>query len=199
MVAVAAIAMLAVSGLSGCVGDKAPSPNRPSASVTASPSGSAAPASPSATPTASPTPTPTASVPITLTCDQLVSRQDIYDFNPNFGLQSDYTPEAGSTAASIVARKGVACSWLHQTSRDTLRVAVANLSAAEIAARQNELKSSSQPVSEFGSNGYFSAAGGVGVAEAFTGSSWIVASSSFFGEPADAAAIVAAALKGLRG
>ena len=128
-----------------------------------------------------------------------MSRQTIYDFNPNFGLQSDYAPQAGSTAASITAKKGVACSWLHQTSGDTLQVAVANLPEADIAARKSALKSSSHPVGDFGADGYFTTSGGAGVAEAFTGSFWIVASSSFFGEPAEAAAIVNAAAKSLLG
>ena len=104
----------------------------------------------------------------------------------------------GAPHASITAKKGIACSWLHQTSGDTLQVAVANLPEADIAARKSALKASSHPVGDFGADGYFTTTGGAGVAEAFTGSFWIVANSSYFGEPAEAAAIVNAAAKSLR-
>ena len=199
VVVTAAVAALAVAALSGCGPSTQPSPHS-SQSASATPSGAASPsASASVTPSASPSSTPSAAVPVTLSCDQLVSRQTIYDFNPNFGLQSDYAPQAGSTAAAITAKKGIACSWLHQTSGDTLQVAVANLPEADIAARKSALTSSSHPVGDFGADGYFTTTGGAGVAEAFTGSFWIVASSTFFGEPAEAAAIVNAAAKSLRG
>jgi hypothetical protein len=118
----------------------------------------------------------------------------MYDFNPNFGLQSGYTPKAGSAAARAVAMKGVACSWLNQTSRDTIELSVANLPAADIKTRKAALSTSSTPVSAFGPSGYFKVDDGVGVAEAFSGTFWVVAQSTFFSEPEEAAQIVSPAM-----
>lgn len=122
----------------------------------------------------------------------------MYDFNPNFGLQSDFTPKAGTTAATALAKKGVACSWLNQTSRDTIELSVANLPPAEIDALKAKLNKSNSPVSAFAAPGYFTAADGIGLAQAFDGTFWVTARSSFFVEAGDAAQIMDAALGSLR-
>ncbi|GAB3032545.1 hypothetical protein GCM10027052_06830 [Parafrigoribacterium mesophilum] len=121
----------------------------------------------------------------------------MYDFNPNFGLQSSFTPAAGSTSAIAVAKKGVACSWLNQTSRDTIELSAANLPAGDIASLKSDLGSSSTATSAFAAPGYFTVQGGVGVAQVFSGSYWVVARSTFFAEPADATQIVNPAIASL--
>ena len=190
-----AIAALSIASLAGCVGGPAPTPSPTrSAPVAQSPSMTPTPTSTRAPTTPPPTAAPT---PVSIGCNQLVSPQAIYDFNPNFGLQSNYTPAAGSEAATIVSKKGVACSWLNQTSRDTIEVAVANLPAADIARLGSALNSSSKPVTSFGGSGYFTVVKDTGVAEAFSGSFWIVARSTYFSEAADAAEIVNTAIKSL--
>jgi hypothetical protein len=136
-------------------------------------------------------------VPVTRTCDQLVSRQAMYDFNPNFGLQASFTPKSGSTSAIAVAKKGVACSWLNQTSRDTIELSAANLPAGDIAALKGDLNSSSKATSAFAAPGYFTVEGGVGVAQVFNGSYWVVARSTFFSEAGEAAQIVNPAVASL--
>jgi hypothetical protein len=121
----------------------------------------------------------------------------MYDFNPNFGLQAGFTPKAGSTSAIAVAKKGVACSWLNQTSRDTIELSVANLPGGDITALKSDLGSSSTATSAFAAPGYFTVEGGVGVAQVFSGSYWVVARSTFFAEPADATQIVNPAIASL--
>ena len=49
----------------------------------------------------------------------------------------------------------------------------------------------------FGAEGYFAAAGGVGTAEAFSGSYWVTAVSPTFTEPGDVAALVSSAVGSL--
>lgn len=121
----------------------------------------------------------------------------MYDFNPNFGLQSSFTPKAGSTSAIAVAKRGVACSWLNQTSRDTIELSVANLPSGDITALKSDLNTSSKATSAFAVPGYFTVEGGVGVAQVFSGSYWVVVRSTFFSEAADAMQIVNPAIASL--
>jgi hypothetical protein len=121
----------------------------------------------------------------------------MYDYNPNFGIDTGYVPKAGSTAAKILGLNGLACSWINQTSGDTISVSVANLPDSTLTDIKNGLVSTSNSVPTYEVEGYFTVAGGVGAANAFSGSYWISASSADFGEPGDAAPIIAAALSGL--
>ena len=168
----------------------------------------ATPAETSATPTASatPTPTPTASQapitvgsPVSIGCDQLVSPDAIYAFNPNFGLSESYKPAAGTEAATIVEAKGIACGWVNQTSGEVIEVAVANLPADKLTDLKNNFVTTSNSVPTYKVEGYFEYNGTLGSAEAFNGPYWISAVSPAFFEPGDAQPIIAAALAGLAG
>ncbi|MEO6116330.1 MAG: arginyl-tRNA synthetase [Pseudolysinimonas sp.] len=184
-----AISILALAALSGCV----PTP-------TASPSDTST-ASPSDTASASPTPSPTASlvsVPITIACSDLITPDDIYAFNPNFGQIDSWTPKAGSAAATAKSEQGIACRWSNQTSGDTIDVSVAHLDAASIEALKNDAVGKSTMVPTYGDEAYFSVSGGVGTAIVFQGDYWLVATSVEFAEPGDPADLITAALGTLK-
>lgn len=188
----------AVLALAGCVptGETAAPVRSASASgsPTPTPSGSAGPEQPTAQPV------PDASEPgepVTIGCDQLVTSDEMYEYNANFGLDSAFTPDEGSVAGRAVAAGGVACRWTNQTSGETIDVAVAHLSERDLSARKDELVSSSTPVNDFGPAGYFGTSDITGVAQVFSGPYWVTATSVTFFEPADAAPIVAAALAAL--
>jgi hypothetical protein len=151
---------------------------------------------PSASPTESAVPE-NAGTPIGLSCDELVSPQAMYDYNPNFGLNDSYVPAAGSAAARILDFNGLACSWVNQTSGEMIAVSVADLPAATLSKIKGDLTASSKPVTAFGPSGYFTVASGKGAADALNGPYWVDASSTAFGEAGDAQPIVAAALNGL--
>ena len=103
----------------------------------------------------------------------------------------------GQLGQIAVAKRGVACSWLNQTSRDTIELSVANLPAGDIAALKGDLNSSSKATSAFAAPGYFTVEGGVGVAQVFKGGYWVVARSTFFSEAGEAAQIVDPAVASL--
>jgi len=156
------------------------------------------------TPTASETPEPTGTpapvnvgTPVTIDCDELISPDAMYAFNPNFGLSESYKAAAGTEAATIVEAKGLACQWVNQTSGEIVQVAVADLPAEQITALKNNYVMNSNSVPTYGVEGYFQVEGTVGVAEAFSDSYWISATSDFFLEPGDAEPIISAALAGL--
>ncbi|HEY2556699.1 MAG TPA: iron ABC transporter ATP-binding protein [Diaminobutyricibacter sp.] len=172
--------------LSGCAGDAKPAPT---ATHAASSTPSAAPSTPTPTPTPSDPPTPVA-----LSCDQIVTADQMYAYNPNFGADPGYTPTAGSLEASVVTDKGVACGWLNQTSNDVIEIAVAKPPASDLDGLKNSAITTSQPVPTYGVppqvEGYFALRGGKGEVQIFTGAYWVVANSPAFQEPGDAAPLM---------
>jgi hypothetical protein len=177
---------LAVLLLAGCVPTVSPSPT---------PSQSSASPTPSATPT--PDPVEPTGIPITVSCEELVSAQVMYDFNPNFGLEGEFTPDAGTFAATAVAQNGLACRWVNQTSGEVIDISVANLPDTALATLRNDLAASSTLVPTYGVEGYFRVADGVGEAQAIDDPFWIVAVSTAFTEPGEAEPIMSAAFAAL--
>ena len=151
----------------------------------ASPSGSASP-SPSASASASPSPADDVQAPIDKACLDLVSLDTMYQYDPNFGLKADYSPAAGTGASTAVSNGGVACSWVQQSSGDTIDIAVAHPSGTVL----GELKAAAAGGTATGPDEFFSSVGGVGTLQVFTGPYWIVATSTYFFEPGDAAPLI---------
>jgi hypothetical protein len=175
-----------------------------SACVPASEPGSAPSASSRPTPSASPTGTATASAtpetpaeplvetgePVGLSCNDVVTPQQVYDYNPNFGLVDGFVPESGSLAGQAVAANGLACRWMNQTSGATIDVSVAHLDARSNEIRKDYLASNSTSVSDFGPDGYFDQGDVGSAAQAFPGEFWVTAASVAFFTAEDAAAIM---------
>ena len=184
-----AISALALAALSGCVPTPTPTPSGTTSTT------------PSDTPSASSTPSPTAttvSTPITIDCNTLISPDDIYAFNPNFGLITAWTPKAGSAAATAKSEQGIACRWQNQTSGDTMDFSAAHLDPATIDSLKNAAVEKSTMVPTYGDEAYFSVSGGVGTAIVFQGDFWLVATSVDFLEPGDPADLIDAALGALK-
>jgi hypothetical protein len=190
--AVIVAGMLSVAGLSACTNPVAPAPShKPTASKP-----------PATKPTATPTPTPTEPpTPVTLTCEQVVTPQQLYDFNPNYGTDPGYAPEANSLQAAIVSDQGVACGFLNQTSNAVIEVAIAKPAESSMTARKNTTAGASQVVPTYGVpptvEGYFTVTGGAGQAQIFSNGYWIVLQSKEFAEPGDAQPLAAAVLQNL--
>jgi len=154
---------------------------------------------PSGDPSGEPAPTLTAQpvgTPIDFTCDELVSPDTVYQYNPNFVLV-DYEPSDGSVAASALEYSGVACRWQNQTSGDNIDISVANLDADTLTALKNAAFEDSEMVPTYGEEAYFGLNGQVGSAQVFQGPYWIVAESPAFFEPGDATVIVESVIAAL--
>jgi hypothetical protein len=182
------------AALAGCSAERA----EPAATPTASAGSTSAPAAPveSATPTPSPTPIGT---PVTIGCDALLTPQALYDYNPNFGTDPNYSAAEDSLAGQIVAYKGVACGWVNQTSSEPLEVAVADLPEDELTRVKNDAFAISNWVPTYGDEAYFRVTDGVGEARVFSGTHYVVATSPAFYEPGDAAPIIEPVLAALGG
>jgi hypothetical protein len=167
--------------LTGCVQSQ-PDPTGPNPTRTIDPSSTTS-AAPEPANTATQDPGATA---IDIACTALISPQAMYDFNPNFLLLNDFTPTAGSPAATALASKGVACRWENSTSGITIDVSVAKPAPNKL----DGLKSNAgSPATGF--DGYFATASGTGTAQVFTGDYWATLSSAAFFEAGDAVDLIA--------
>lgn len=187
----ALVGALAVAGLVGCTPTDDPDPT-PSAgsSATSRPSPSASPSATAGAPT---------TVPVDVPCDQLVSAETVYEYDPNFVLLDDAAPEPGSAAARAVADGGVACAWQHTTTSERIVLSVAGYDEATLATLRDDAGSNGTEVTAWATDaGYFATVDGRGIATAFTGPYWMVLSSPVFTEPGEATAFVDSAAAAVR-
>ncbi|MFB9310451.1 hypothetical protein BJY17_000099 [Agromyces hippuratus] len=186
---VAASAML----LSGCSGEAAD----PGA-TTAAPQASETPIE---TTPAEPTETAEPPVPFAIECDELLTPDQVYAFNPNFGAAPDFAPSGDHLVAVVEDEAGTACGWVNQTSGDLIEVGVATPPEAALLAHQSDAAMNSTPVPTYGTppelEGYFTQADGSGEAQIFSGPYWIVIRSAALFEPGDAGKLVADVLGNL--
>lgn len=188
------IALSAASAalLAGCASGEA----EPSATPTPKPTATATP-TPEPTETAAPEEPAT---PFAIACDALLTLDQLYAFNPNFGVDPEYSPDS-ATVAKVVEQGGTACGYLNQTSGDYLQIAVATPSPSGIEAMAGAAASQSTPVPTYGTppevEGYFTQAGNEGQVQLFRGPYWIVMESSLLFEPGDAEVLVSDVLGNL--
>jgi len=161
----------------------------PSASEAPAPSLSA---TPSASAPANDAPPPVdsgiQSVPVAATCSDLLDPQSVYDYNPNVGVDPQYSPTA--VAATALGWEGVACGLLNQTSSERYSFAVARFAADSAERAQDELAAGASAASGVPGDAYFRSSDGSGRIDIFVRDYWIVAESAAFIEAADAAGLL---------
>lgn len=181
--------------LTGCGTDPEPSASssstpKPSSSATTDPSETP-------TPTTAPSEAAVVSQPIGASCDELITADDMYAFNPNFSLVADAAPKADTKPGQIAGMNGLTCQWVNNTSKETIDVAVAKLTDDELTALKNLAVTESTPVPTYGAppiEGYFTVIDSQGEAQIFSGSYWIAARSVAFFEPGDVQQLATAAI-----
>ncbi|GAA4368077.1 hypothetical protein GCM10023152_05050 [Agromyces bauzanensis] len=150
-----------------------------------------------------PEPTETAEppVPFEVACDALITADQLYAFNPNFGADPGYEPQADAVVIAVEEDAGTACGYLNQTSGEVIEIAVATPNEQAGEARRNDAALTSTPVPTYGTppevEGYFDQAGGSGEAQVFSGPYWIVVHSPALFEPGDAQQLVESVLQNL--
>jgi hypothetical protein len=140
---------------------------------------------------------------VKLTCQQLITPDQLSKVVPSIEPASGFAPANGSDAATAVSYAGVACGFSNAASGNTVSVAVARPAPDDLTALKNRAITDSNVVPTYGVPpkvmGYFAARGGLGVAQAFTGSYWVVAESKDYLEPGDASQVMADVLANLPG
>ena len=194
-IGLALVAAASVALLCGCTGEM------PGPAASADPTAGAA--NPTATATGAPEPTETAEppVPFEISCDALLTAEQLYAFNPNFGSDPGYAPAAEAVVTAVEEDEGTACGYLNQTSGEVIEIAVATPTEQAGEARRNAAALSSKPVPTYGTppevEGYFLQAGGSGEAQVFSGPYWIVIDSPALFEPGDAQQLMTSVLENL--
>jgi hypothetical protein len=177
--------------LAGCAAEQ------PAAPATPEPSAPVVEPTPEPTTAAPAGPTIPPAIPFEIACDDLVTPEAIYAFNPNYALLPEPVIAAGTLEERIRAELGTVCSWQHLSSSEILSVSVAELPAETLVKVQNDAFETSNMVPTYGVEGYFTVRDGVGEAIAFDGSYWVTTTSPAYLEPGDAVDILTAALSAL--
>ncbi len=189
LILVAAASVLLLAGCSGAM----PGATDPAAPPAASESPAADASQPAAPPEEEP-------VPFEVACDELLTADDIYAFNPNYGTDPGFEPSA-EAIVGIVDEAGTACGLLNQTNGAVVEFGVATPPARALEARMGDAALNSNVVPTYGTppdvEGYFLQAGGTGEAQVFHGPYWIVVDSAAIFEPGDAQQLVTAVLGNL--
>ena len=154
-------------------------------------------ATPSAVPTPSDTTSSTAIPTPTVTptnrafvenCGILITPDQLYAYNPNFVVDPTYSPKSGTVASAVKAQSGQTCGWINESSGDILEVGVAAPTPSALAAAR-AAAATGAPIAAYGEQGYFGVKAGIGSAQIFMGSLWLIVSSPEFATADDADAI----------
>lgn len=192
-------AALALLALAGCAPEDGAGPTASPSAGGAATTEPAATATATAEPTESATPAPAAAgSAVGMTCDQVLTDDDIYALNPNYGVDPAFAATS-DTAVSATSYNGIACGWLNQSSNAIVEVSVAmpnetlanNLKDAALAGGDIVPTYGSAPDVE----GYFSSS--TGTAQVFTRGYWVAVTSPDMTEPGDAERIMSTVLDNL--
>ena len=138
-------------------------------------------------------------MPFEIACDALLTADQLYAFNPNFGTTPPTSPPPPNVVAVVDEDAGTACGYLNQTSGEVIEVGRRDAPTRGLRrARRNDAALSSKPVPTYGTppdvEGYFVQASGTGEAQVFHGPYWIVVDSAALFEPGDAQQLIAAVI-----
>jgi hypothetical protein len=152
--------------------------------------------------TPAPNPEPTMQrYPVGKTCDDLVSLQALYDFNPNFAYDSRRAPESGSEAEKLVSMMGLSCTYVNLSSDNEIVLAVAKLDESGLSSVRASLTAGGALIQGSGTPPalarFFSTSDGVGTLDILTNTYWVSVSSTTFTSPEDTSHFVAAFLPSL--
>lgn len=134
---------------------------------------------------------PSRSDAVSIDCDELVTLQELYDWNPNVSVDPSHQPtESGLRALDL---GGTSCGWVNQTSGVRFDLALVSLFSAGANAARSELAAGRVA----GLEAYFARSEGVGKVDAFYESYWLTIESSEFVASEDAEALIAFVVNGL--
>ncbi len=112
--------------------------------------------------------------PITIGCSQLITPQEMYDYDPNLYLGGTWTPTAGSPAQKAQSWNGLGCQAIRETGGVTMEISVASIKDRGTMDDLRTAASTGTPVSGYGDVAYFKTVGGFGELQIFKGKYWMV-------------------------
>lgn len=139
--------------------------------------------------------------PVGKTCEDVMSLQALYDFNPNFTYDATLSTSSSTHAAKIVSIEGISCAYLNLSSGSKIFLSIAKLDATGLSILKEQLStegakedtSVSPPVDV----SFFSVTDGVGTQDILTNEYWVSVSSASFISPEDTAHFLKSVLASL--
>lgn len=180
------MAIIVVAALVACTGERGlgtdlPPEPTPSSLSTSAPDGDDGLPSPPLDPSA-------VGVPVDRDCNQILSPDALYMFNPNVGTDPDYVPTG--LARQAVANGGVACGWLNQTSGEKLSVSVGRFNAEGIEVVRGAAAARTGATDLDTIDGYFTETANGGAIEFFVDQYWVVLESPSITGPDDVLEVI---------
>lgn len=132
---------------------------------------------------------------VSIDCDELVTLEELYDWNPNVSADPSHLPTDSVRRALDLG--GISCGWVNQTSGVRFNLALVILPPDRADAAMSELAATSRVARVAGLEAYFVSNEGVGKVDAFSGSYWLTIESSEFVAPEDAEALLSSVVNSL--
>lgn len=133
-----------------------------------------------------------------LSCSNLVSIQELYDFNPNFAIDESLQPISPEIADTFATVNGLSCMFINLTSGDEIQTDLAVLTDPSVKLVEAEFsKSGGTPLSDNSDldSSSFVIKDGVGILQILKGNFWLSVSSSLFLSPEEAFVFILPILK----
>jgi hypothetical protein len=143
---------------------------------------------------------PISGLPLNKSCDELMSAQSLYDFNPNFSFDASGKTLETNSSSEISNLGGIDCVYLNLTSQQTIQLGVAHISEDGLKTLGSEREKIPGVKFEKTPEGYltfFYTESGVGVLDVTVGQYLISLASSGFEKASDASEFLTPIVKGL--
>lgn len=118
---------------------------------------------------------------VNLRCDQLITPQQMYDYDPNLSGLSPWTPTAGSAAYRAQQWNGLACRWLRETGGVSMDISVASIVDRGTMVQLQTAAQTGTPVAGLGTSAYYANH----QLQIFSGTYWLVLQYDWAGEAID--------------
>lgn len=86
-------------------------------------------------------------VPVGHTCQNLISLQALYDFNPNFSLTTSQKPIQPTVSAPYERLAGITCLYMNQTSGEVIQLSIAKITEDALQIPGTAFATAGRPVS----------------------------------------------------
>lgn len=123
---------------------------------------------------------------MTIACTDILTAQQVYDYNPNYVATNSYKPGPGTLGAQAAADQGRVCGWLNETSSVELEVAVAQPAPGVLTTLKSGAAAGTAVQLGGGVTGYFRTSNGIGQLQAFARGYWVIVSSADVASESDA-------------
>ena len=125
-------------------------------------------------------------IPITFTCDDVLSAQELYDYNPNVLFDQSLVQANGPGIEYSKKFSGLLCTYVNETSRDTVTLSISQLNNDGTHSLEEQAKLEALGTVEIGSNvAYFTRSEGLGLYKLFSGKYFVTTASPQYSAESD--------------